>query len=73
MSKNYGLKIPVRARARVCMRGQIVIRTHDHDQHKTSTPPEHRTRPEHTTIKGRNTGKQNLRYWGDLHGNNEKK
>ena len=41
-SKNYGLKIPVRvcmctriyARASDC--GQMIIRTHDHDQH---TPP----------------------------------
>ena len=62
-SKNYGLKIPVRVRvyARVCACiyarasdcGQIIIRTHDHDQHTTGTGP-----PEHTTTgKGRTQGK----------------
>ena len=38
-SKNYYLKIPVRARmyARMYDYGPIVIRTHDHDQHTTGT------------------------------------
>ena len=53
-SKNYYLKIPVRVRvyARIYARmyarasdcGQIIIRTHDHDQHTpTDTPTEHTT------------------------------
>ena len=52
MSKNYGLKIPVRVR--VCVRmyvraligGQIAIRTHDHDQ-RTKGTHDHRKREEH--------------------------
>ena len=57
ISKNYGLKIPVRVRvyARIYARaydcGQIVARTHDHDQHTTSKPTEHTT-----TGKERNAG-----------------
>ena len=51
MSKNYGLKIPVRARmyARMFARaydcGQIGIRTHDHDRHTNGTHDQ-RTREE---------------------------
>ena len=49
ISKNYRLKIPVRVRvyARIYARaydcGQIVIRTHDHDQHTNGTH-DHRKR-----------------------------
>lgn len=58
-SKNYGLKIPVRLRiyarvyARVYDCGQIVIRTHDHDQH---TPPD--TAPTDTPTEHTTTGKR---------------
>ena len=85
-SKNYGLKIPVRARmyARVyvcsCVRvyacayecGQIVTRTHDHDQHKTSKPTD--TPTEHTTTgKRRNTGKAEKPAYICMFAGNEKK
>ena len=56
ISKNYRLKIPVRVYARIYARMyarasdcvQIIIRTHDHDQHTTGTgppdtPTEHKT------------------------------
>lgn len=53
-SKNYYLKIPVRVRVRscvcACICGQIVIRTHDHDQHTnghTKGTHDHRKREEH--------------------------
>ena len=78
-SKNYGLKIPVRTRmyarmyARAYECGQIVIRTHDHDQLKTSTPPD--TAPtEHTTTgKERNAGNTGKPAYIGIIAGNEKK
>ena len=70
ISKNYGLKIPVRAcmyarmYARMYDYGQIVIRTHDHDQDTTGT---------RTTGKGRNTGKAEKPAYICMIAHNEKK
>ena len=73
-SKNYYLKIPVRARmyarmyARAYECGQIVIRTHDHDQH---TPPD--TPTEHKTTGKRATTKIKFAYIIGMIAKNEKK
>ena len=87
-SKNYGLKIPVRVcvcvcmcvRMRVCVCvyarasdcRQIVIRTHDHDQHKTSTPPD-TARTEHTTTGKGATTKIKFAYIIGMIAKNDKK
>ena len=57
--------------ARVYDSGQIVIRTHDHDQHNTGTTPD--TPLEHTTGKERNTGNTRRPVYICLIAGNEKK
>ena len=57
-----------RVYARVYECGQIIIRTHDHDQHKTSKPTEHTT-----TGKERNAGNTGKPVYIGIIVGNEKK
>ena len=74
MSKNYGLKIPVRVR--VCAR--MYARAYDCQDstgHTTRTTTRTRTPPEHTTGKERNAGKHKnkIYYYGEIHTQKMKK
>ena len=79
-SKNYDLKIPVRVRvyARIYARmyarasdcGQIIIRTHDHDQHTNGTQD---TAGTHDNRKREDSGKaEKPAYIGIIAGNEKK-